>query len=569
MSTPNSLRHAQSVASTPSTTSSSPAASTSNMVEPKSEYLRHALEAQRAKQTTPASTSSPAPIESKPSAPEAASPSTSDPWLEQAKDESFLPRNTPTRRTRRPSDGMAPRKPTIREQQAEVDKLKEALFSQNMKLELISKQNNELKDEIEEANDRIAQLEHLEEDNHDLRETNRHLEDKIEDIYDDYEELQKRNADILQIQEESVQNMELQNNALEEAAEIIFRMEQQKESLARENALLRQQMSNLQAPTTGYHHTGMDGDTKGPARVYSVDESRPSTSHFDSDYYSQPASPQVEASKQSLPSVTVSDRARDFLTLNKVSKKSTHDLKKRMSEASVKVARSKSKVPEAPPTAKSHAESRPIVTQQPVRTPRRTRPSAQLSPSVAGSSNSRKHDQQAPSTPTNQSDGLRGMFRDQLTLDTSSHSSQGASPGFTQSPLESKNLRPVQVPIRSDQVRPNSRTRHERHKPTHRPDSGHGRQSDDPDWDKYSPTDSVATDLTTEPDRDPRTRWWKTVDGLSSGAGGPARALARSRGQPSHLQPNSSGQNFLFNPAESDEEFIAKLKSQMPSRRDR
>ncbi|PVI04166.1 hypothetical protein DM02DRAFT_202826 [Periconia macrospinosa] len=559
MSSPTARRPTLSVGSSPSNRSSSPAPGTSMSIEPKSEYLRHALEAQRAKNATPAPSPLPTPTEPRFTA-QSGTSSMSDPWLDQAKDEDFVSRTTPNRSRRRPSDTPAPRRHLQREQQTEVDKLKEALFSLNMKLELVRKQNNELKDGIEDAHHRIAELEHLEDENYDLRDDNNRLQLRIQNVVDEVADLRERNAVILQIQDESVQNMEKQNNALEEAAEIIFRLEQQKETLSRENAILREQVTTLQTPRADDHHASMDGNTKYPIRVYSIDESRPSTSHFDSDYYSQPASPRLKSSKESLPSLTVSDRARDFLTLNKESKKSTQDLKNRMSVAS---ARPKSTAPEVPQIPEAYRESRVPVSQYPVRTPRRIKTSSQLSSNVASPSSSTRTDQEVPRTPTNQMEGLRGMFRGNLSLDTSARSSRG-SIGHTESPLESRNLRASQGSSRSVTPRHLSRqtqasTSNEQPSPVLRRSAENVLQEDE--WETHNPRDSLVSDLTTEPDRDPRTRWWKTVEKLVSQGGSFTHA-------PTH-RANAREQNFLFNPNESDEEFIAKMKDRMPSRRDR
>jgi hypothetical protein len=72
-------------------------------IEPKSEYLRHALEARRAKDN--ASTSPPR--EPMPT-PRRSTSGTQpvDPWVEQAVSEEDVPQMTPIRRARRPSDGI-------------------------------------------------------------------------------------------------------------------------------------------------------------------------------------------------------------------------------------------------------------------------------------------------------------------------------------------------------------------------------------------------------------------------------------------------------------------------------
>ncbi|KAF1952445.1 hypothetical protein CC80DRAFT_174196 [Byssothecium circinans] len=636
MTTPNSRKPAQgfSTPSTPPNTLSSYPSSSSVSVEPKSEYLRHALEAKRAKQNGLAST----PTESKTASPQTSITSqNSDPWLDQAKDEESAARITPSRRIRRPSEGVLQRMPTTREQQAAAERTKEVLFSLNMKLELICQQNNELKDQMDEANKRIAELENFEDETFELRDMNRSLELKMQNVLEEMDELRERNREILEIQDESVANMEKQNTALEEAAEIILRLEKEKDDLTQENASLSGQVKSLQRPSTdGMNHTDNDGtgNNKHPSRVYSIDESRPSTSHYGSDYYSQPASPHVKNSKESLahgkdskdslpPLVTISDRARNFLTLNRESKKSIQDLKKRFSDASMKHLRPTSIVPDVPQIPELQDKGKvpasdpaPVPAQVPARTPRRATPAVQISPAMIGRS-------VTPRTPT---DGLRGMFLSNMTLEDSGRSSR-PSTGYAQSPLESKKFRSSRSSDRSTQLneprtqappRPSNRrvqtsSSHEQLQPppqqqrrpsqpiNHQhnpsicsdPETDTQSQTDASEWDTHAPSPSVVSDILTEPDADYRARWFRTVDKLNVNAGpniGTDTGFARS----SAAAPRASGraqgvgvgvgrsgisgrsasaggfgfgslgqeQNFLFNPAEDEDEFMEKVKGQ-------
>ncbi|KAF2642654.1 hypothetical protein P280DRAFT_478740 [Massarina eburnea CBS 473.64] len=613
MSTPISRYPAQG-SPTPTTSThslSSFTSSNSASVEPRSEYLRHALDAKRAKQSTPA----PTPPETKPQR-VPADEEDSDPWLDHAKGEKEGPRVT-NRRTRRPSEGPTQRHLTTREQQAETDKMKGVLFDLNMKLELIRQQNHELKDHMDEADERITELEHFEDEVYDLRELNNGLELKYQEQSDEVQELRERNAEILQIQDESVANMEKQNTALEEAAEIILRMEKENDALTQENALLKGQVENFQRTQTDGACCHGNDVNRHPSRVCSIDESRPSTSHFDSDYYSQPSSPQDKVSKESLPSLKVSDRARNFLTLNRESQKSINDLKKRFSDASMKKVRPKSTYSEVPQIPVGHQQDRrsPAPAQQtPARTARWKKPVTQVSPATSHPST-----QRTPRTPT---EGLRNMFHNNLSLDGLARSSR-PSASYAKSPVESKNLRSsqnsdrAQDPTDDTQIPPRHSSRqaqtsgsHEKLPPHHptqslyqspsvRSDPEIDAQTENSEWEKNNPPESVISDLTTVPDLpDYRARWFMTVDKLGRdrdrGTGtafGPSSTavvpVARNRQGAAasaattpaahhrrQLAPSLSSSwsgmsqehNFLFNPSEDEDGFMERFKSRRRER---
>lgn len=327
-------------------------------IEPKSDYLRSALEARRAKDAL----ASPSPVETRPApqrtlseAPPAVSPSISastDPWIEQAASEDdVLPARSARRR--RPSEGALPRLPTQREQQAENDILKKYLFDLKLKFELVTKQNLELKDQVEAAEKRIEELEPLEEVNRDLKADNDNLtltvqdmEEDINQLSDALDEANKTNKEWEEIQEDAVSNMEQQSSALEEAADIIFQLQTeasqaQEEMKKMQTALARRRESS---PSDNWRSNPdlLDGHTskKPPSRVYSIDESRPSTGyiHSDSDYFSQPGSPQVKSKKASKEQLTFSarERAMAFKDMSISSKQSVKNLKNRMSDASIK-----------------------------------------------------------------------------------------------------------------------------------------------------------------------------------------------------------------------------------------
>jgi hypothetical protein len=591
MATPN--RHPTKGSSTPATPN----------VEPKSEYLRNALEAKRAKNVAPEA----APIEPKEAF---ATPNSPDPWLDNAKDEDTPVRATPTRHIRRPSEsGFLNRAINQREQQADKDRMKDALFSLNMKLELIRTQNNELKDKVEEANERIKELEPLEDENHDLRESNNDMELKMQDMVDEIVDLRKQNAEILQIQDESVVNMEQQNTALEEAAEIIVRLECEKDALAQECAALKKKVTNAQKIVETY-----DGSNKHPGRVYSIDDSRPSTSHFDSDYYSQPGSPPaqlIQPVKHQESPLAITDRAQKFLTLRKESKKSTQDLKKRFSDASLKQVRPTSVVPDVPPIPESQQLGRqqkapaPRATQNLVgastprvkhsdhlppaaRTPKQTTPAPQVSPASSRSSGTSK----APGG------GLRGMF----------HNGHQPDPRDTVAPrvvvATASNNSPAHHP--NTNIRPSAVSTREGHRQAPPPDQRLQRQpsvmsstadteflhtnTSSSEWDRHIPSSSVVSDLTSDlgvgvsvgVGGDYRDRWNRAVvqtekdmarlmttdtstDPRVRHAAGPAVTGTEDNKKKAPKKKTFAARiggekNFLFNPEEDEDAFMERLK---------
>ncbi|KAF2116081.1 hypothetical protein BDV96DRAFT_42207 [Lophiotrema nucula] len=420
MSTPNSRRSARGGTQTSPAPMSTPKSSA--LIEPKSEYLRNALEARRAKDITPspAPATPPVPIQRRVTS----DASSVDPWLEQAVSEEEAPKAAPMRRMRRPSEGGIPRLPTQRELQSETEALKQAMFDLNLKLELLKKQNSELKDTLDEANQRIEELEPLEEKNIDLQDDcnrlilrNQTLEDDNAKLEDSNAELREYNAEILKIQEDTVAQMEHLHGALEEAADVIIRSEAANAELKNENA--RMKAKNGRSEPSQHYYSADDTTSDSsprkqpPSRIHSIDESRPSTSqtsHFDSDYYSQPASPAVKPKKPSKEGLRFSDRAKTFLELNVKGRRSIQELKKRVSDISMKQSvRPNSPVPEVPQIPESYAAEQ---TARPVkRTPAKPRPQTAQPPPLDISRTPYRNLPTTPRTPTGPRDGLREMYR--------------------------------------------------------------------------------------------------------------------------------------------------------------
>jgi myosin heavy subunit len=329
--------------STPDQTRSPMArASSSLSVAPKSEYLRHALQARRAHQNT-----TPSPLEMRHATPPrlptpenrftTSSPDVFDEF--ELSEEQTRP-VSPIRR-RRPSDGGVPRSKTTRQLADEMEKLKELLMTSNMRVELLKKNNSELQYGMTKLQEKVEQLEPLVEENAELRDENIYLinkmpemEEEMERLRDENEILRKSNEEMLSINEECSSHFEDQEIAVQEAAETIIALEGERVALAGEVQELKKRVVALEYDSARAM-TLIDGSPRCPSRVHSIDESRPSTSHFDSDYYSQPDSPVVKPSKESMFSITPSERSKKFLDLTQERRQSARDLAKRMSMASL------------------------------------------------------------------------------------------------------------------------------------------------------------------------------------------------------------------------------------------
>lgn len=216
-----------------------------------------------------------------------------------------------------------------------------------MRVELLKKSNSELQHNMTKAKERIERLEPLEEDNYELSVENdnlkmklEHVEEEIERLVDANDILRQNNEELMESNRQlgalSKQNEDLwqsQESAIDEAVVYIIKLEEDKTLLTTELKSLKERVGALE--TACPSSTLVDGTSRYPSRVFSVDESRPSTSHFDSDYYSQPDSPHVKPDTASTISFTPSERSKKFLDLTEDRRKSARDLVKRMSAASL------------------------------------------------------------------------------------------------------------------------------------------------------------------------------------------------------------------------------------------
>jgi hypothetical protein len=550
--------------STPDQNRPTPTRNGSFSVAPKSEYLRNALQARRA-QNTP----TPSPLEARAPPPPTPKPlevktlkTSPDAFAEFDLTEEQTAPVSPIRR-RRPSDVGPPRSKTNRELTNEIDKLKETLMTTNMRVELLKKDNREVNQNLTAARELIEQLEPLEDENYELQAENNQLRLKIEKmdeeiahLRDDNEDQRKTNEELTAIASESAAHWAAHESAIEEAAECIIKMEEEKSLLSTELKRLKERVIALES--TSPASTLVGSPAKYPSRVYSVDESRPSTSHFDSDYYSatEPGSPPppVNASSDSVKSFTPSERSKKFLDLTEERRRSARNLVKRMSAASLKALRDcPSPPPEVPQIPTAYQSQIPSILEEdrsrtPQSAPRRHRKGRQAVPQPlmdAAQISPARPSSVAPQAPVPAPDGLRGLYRpDRSTRSRTSHGDR-PSTSHVVTPTNAASFASRQqsgaeaspyVPSRgsSKYAQTGSSSEHlPRHTPRPRHSSTNLRSGDttpgqstpqsvSSEWatpaPSSSPPVSVASlnDLTTEVDpREDKERWWRSMDRLT------------------------------------------------------
>jgi hypothetical protein len=453
----------------------------------------------------------------------------------------------------------------MREQRVDSEAMKNKLFNMSLQNELLKKQNNELKDKLEAANQRIDELEPLEDANIDLRETNDGLTLRLQNMEEDMEIMQEKlldaedqNRELLQIQEEAVRNMEKQNVAIEEAAELLFQFEKDKAKMQEEIVKLKAELEEeRKKPEQFYDALDGQGRDKQPSRVHSIDESRPSTGNFDSDYYSQPESPPVKP-RDSNEGPSYRDRANSLLDLSVKGKRSMQDMQKRVSVASVKSLRSREQSiasvaegPEDPHLEPPyHAQCiTPTPQNQPiVRGPTRT---SSLAATTAPDSTNRTRSSHP---------GLRGHYHQPQAPERQSQSRR-----VTHSTIRSVEspLPPSLARHSYEQLAPATSTERIKEPLRERHESAPPEYSQSP-----APTPSVRSDdLKGRPDPD---RWWKGVGAVRSVVNQDQSPIARTAQLPpayapachvkAALSPRRPERDLLFNAAEDEEQFIQKVK---------
>lgn len=400
-------------------------AETASAVAPKSEYLRNALEARRAHNTptpspihphTAVPASKPAEIETFRKSP--------DLFADFALTEEQTAPVSPIRR-RRPSDAGPPRSRTTREMTTEIEKLRELVMTRNMAIELLKKDKSELQHTSTKLRERVDKLEPLQDKNDELLNENAHLklkleemEDELENLKDDNDSIRQSNEELLAINIECSSHFEEQDTAVQEAAETILGLEAEKTALAAVVQNLKKRVMALEEDSTTVS-TLVDGSPKYPSRVHSVDESRPSTSHFDSDYYSQSESVRALASKESILSILPSEQSQKFLESTEVRRRSARDLSKRMSNASLNALRilNSSPTPEVPQIPTTFHQQLPQIVEQVAtdkhvsKTSRRHAARQSRHPPEALKIPTSRAESAAQQSPTAQPSGLRGLYQ--------------------------------------------------------------------------------------------------------------------------------------------------------------
>ncbi|CAN9082015.1 unnamed protein product [Alternaria alternata] len=531
-------------------------------VAPKSEFLRHALEARRAQNTptpSPQEVKAPPPPTSMPL--DIHTPKTSpDVFDEFALTEEQTTPVSPIRR-RRPSDVGTPRSKTNRDLTNDIQKLKESLMTSNMRVELLKKDNRELQHQLTATKEQVERLEPLEDENYELRAENKQLKlkldkmsEEISSLREDNEEQRMNNVELTAIASETAAHFTEHETALAEAAECIIKMEEEKALLDKELKMLKERVMVIESHSPASTLVNTPG--KYPPSVYSVDDERPTTSHFDSDYYSQVEdTPSVKPSHESIRSFTPSERSKKFLDLTEERRKSARDLSERMSAVSLKALReaSPSPLPEVPQVPTTYQQEIPtIIADDRSATPSRTpvphrqgyQPPSRSLMDAAEISPARPHTV-APQSHERQPDGLRGLYRPRRTLSGRKSSDRRPSSSYVPNTTstsasfagrqQSMQETSPQVPSRSTSKRASTtnsdehlqrRIPHRRTIDADRPSTMYTLPNADlmsSGWEMISSDSSPppvsnasTTDLTSVVDpREDRDGWWRSLDRLT------------------------------------------------------
>jgi len=556
--------------STPDHKRSSIARTGSISVAPRSEYLRNALEARRAQgASTPTTLDMRVPPSTTPRPPEPKPTSVSPDGFDEFEltDEHTRP-VSPIRR-RRPSDVGVPRSKTSRQLTEEIEKLKDSLMTSNMRVELLKKNNSELQHISTQLTERVEELEPLEDENHELQHENnnlvlkmQHLEEEMERLKDDNDELQKSNKEMLEIYEDCSSHFETQEVALQEAVDTIFALEGEKAVLAGEVHKLKERVTLLEDDSTRAS-TSFDGSPRAPSIVYSIDESRPSTSHFDSDYYSQPDSPHVKSSRDSVVLVQpgTSARSKKIIEQSKERRRSAKDLVNRMSTASMSALRMASlKQAEDIPEVPELQVETPTIVEHVVPDRRTSRPAKQHRGKLRESIQSVIQDaleispSVSESAPTPVRESLRRTSRSSQSTGYRSSSDSGPSSSHARTPTIATRFRQRQpsteisprVPSRrsSKQAQTNSSNeqlfQRDQQPPRHRRSESDVASAETPratseEWASMTPPDQArssiisSSSLTSDADLQDKDHWWRSIEPLT-------QQQQQTHHQPTHYQ---------------------------------
>lgn len=616
----------------PATPESKPAFYRSNtaMSVPKSEYLRHALQARRAQNTPVQSTPTPSPVDplpprsAAPIPPALHTPATSpDVFDEFDLPEELLTPESPIRR-RRPheKDDTPPRGKTNLELSAEVEKLKDELIQQNIRVELLKKNNTDLQAKWVRAKEEAEQLKPLQDENADLREENRRLTEKLEGLREYEEQLDelsievdnlwlerkaveeanaKLKAEVLnltKVNDEAVASMQDQQGALDEAVEMITNLESEK-------LHLKDEVDDLKARVAAIESRQVDNSAPYPQRIYSIDEARPATSYDDSDYYSQPATPRAEPADKDALSIRsgTSVRSKRFIELSKERTRSARNLSKRLSDASLRAASVVSTVqaPDIPHIPEEFAQVTPQTVDERFRE-RRYRQESGIERIVARSGAELRRPATVAPVQTHQPSGLRSLYRpDQLQRSSTSRPSSSHTPTSSKSSKPRTRTHSFAEPSPIPPPRMSSRHAHTNNGDV-RPEYSDGASksstaagslvgSDEQEqvltaWNSRHARSSTVSLLTSSPllDRPDSERWWKDTekvkplrtratmrtlrDEFPSDEGGLGSRTFAARAEGVRTSPTTPAgerpeKDFLFNPSENEEQFIRKTMTRL------
>lgn len=525
-------------------------------MEPKSEYLREALNIRKAKDASPIYPPRPrteSPVPSK------------DEFAVQSEDEGPVSNGTGRRAYRRISEvrdnrpintstHTPMRRPTQKERDVEREQMSKNNFDLGLRLTLSEQNNTKLLNELEEARKRIEELEPLAQENEDLREENDQLRLQLHRMEEDLAQARDDNNELVLFHDELIVEMEKRDTGLEEAADMIYRLEQQ-------NTELKDEVASYKAVTGGngesdYYSTEAEGDS--PKRqqpdLWSIPESRPSTGQCNSDYYSQPGSPQVlpmQGPANVRPVGPYSTRARTLIHQTSVGARSTSALKKRASHVSIKPG-------STPPQGLSK-----FVPDLPLR------------------NSERNPETSTPSwRPNGRSHGPTFALRALETRPVSPTESEVSAPlplslptpglrDLYQMGQSQRTLRP-RPRVQTLETRPEPRVESEREfnetvpgplehfvtPPPRRSSKAFvlAPPTQDDSLPIPSPTGSLDTELYTEPERPEN--WWKEYQYTSP---------SRSYGMGS-MAANAASRDFMFNANETVEDFAVRTKSFTPRR---
>ncbi|KAJ4359074.1 hypothetical protein N0V95_002468 [Ascochyta clinopodiicola] len=602
------------------------------MSVPKSEYLRHALQARRAQNTPVQST--PASVDALPPSPAVATPlvlqtpaTSPDAFDEYDLPEELMTPESPIHR-RRPNekDNTPPRGKTNSELSAEVEKLKDELIKQNIRVELLKKNNHELQDKWVQAKEEAELLRALREENHELAAENRLLTEKLdglkdyEDQLDDlsnevdklwYErkEVEKANAalkeevlNLAKVNDEAVANMQDQQGAFEEAVEMITILESEK-------VHLKEEVDNLKERVVAIESRQLDGGAKYPQRVCSIDEGRPATSYDDSDYYSQPATPRADLDRDTVSIRSgASVQSTRFIEMSKERIRSARNLSKRMSDASLRATSvvSTVQVPGGPYLPEEFAQVTPQLVDERFRE-RRYRQRPGVEQHIARSGVDIRRPATVAPVQIHQPSGLRSLYRpDQLQRSNTSRPSSSHTPTASSGSESRSRTQSVFDPFPAPPPRMSSRHAHTTSDDYLRLQASgstlgaatmtgvvmdSGAQNGEQEqvlttWTSIHPSTSTKSLLTASPllDRPDRERWWKdtekvrplrtrtttrTLKGdLSFDEGGSASRTFAARAEGIRTNPTTPagekpGKDFLFNPRENEEQFMKKTMTKL------